>query len=606
GDWDGIPYMAMELIDGVTLKDVIRDQAPLDPVKTIDQISQVLDGLRYAHKRGLVHRDIKPQNVLVGPDGDLKVVDFGIARAVDDLQMTQTGMIVGTAHYLSPEQASGQPITPSADLYAVGVVLFEMLTGRMPFDGDQPVAIALKHVNEEPPALSIVNPEVPADLEYVVLKAMSKQPEDRFEDAEEFIAALQGVRHRIVSGAPVPTQPQLASSGGVAQQPTGGWLQPAAGMAVPAGVSPEDARENAEARRRRRWTIAIVGGLATVVVLALVGYLAFGRMETVPRVTGETYEAARQKLETSGFKVVQDQSQSSTTVERNRVIEQSPGPRRKVRRGTEVRLVISSGPRSATVPSVVGLTLADAKKKLQDLGFTKFLDSRVANDAEAGLVVGTSPPANQSVDTRERIVIQVSQGPSQPTTTTTQVEQVKVPKLVGLTRAKAEAALKAVGLTATFSEQESDEQAGTVVSSDPGVSSTVDKGSGVSVVLAKAPATDGNAADITVPNLEGRSKAYAQNALKKLGLKPDAKTQTTATESENGTVVDQQPNGGKVAKGSTVTITIGVYEAPPTTTGTTPANPDQDGASDGADSSASRSSADNTNAALRARTGGGR
>jgi eukaryotic-like serine/threonine-protein kinase len=479
----------------------------------------------------------------------------------------------------------------------------------MPFDGDQPVAIALKHVNEDPPALSIVNPEVPADLEYVVLKAMSKQPEDRFEDAEEFIAALQGVRHRIVSGAPVPTQPQLASSGGIAQQPTGGWLQPAAGMAVPAGVSPEDARENAEARRRRRWTIAIVGGLATVVVLALVGYLAFGRMETVPNVKDKTYEAARQALENRGFKVVQDQAQSSTTVERNRVIEQSPGARRKVRRGTEVRLVISSGPRSATVPSVVGLSLADAKKKLQELGFTKFLDSRVVNDAEAGLVVGTSPPANQAVDTREQIVIQVSQGPSRPTTTTTQVEQVKVPKLAGMTRAKAEAALKAVGLTATFSERESDERAGTVISQDPGENSTVDKGSGVSVVLAKAPASDGDAADITVPNLEGRSQAYAQNALKKLGLKPDAKTQTTATESEDGTVVDQQPNGGKVAKGSTVTITIGVYEAP-TTTGPTTTDPGQDGASDGAtdgaDSSASRSSSDNTNAALRSRTGGGR
>jgi serine/threonine-protein kinase len=595
GDWDGIPYMAMELIDGVTLKDVIRDQAPLDPVKSIDQISQVLDGLRYAHKRGLVHRDIKPQNVLVGPEGDLKVVDFGIARAVDDLQMTQTGMIVGTAHYLSPEQASGQPITPSADLYAVGVVLFEMLTGRMPFDGDQPVAIALKHVNEDPPALSIVNPDVPADLEYVVLRAMAKQPEDRFEDAEEFIAALQGVRHRIVSGAPVPAQPQLAAAtaASIAQQPTGGWLQPAAGMAVPAGVSPEDAREIAEARRRRRWTTAIVVGLATVVVLALVGYLVFGRMETVPNVRGKTFEAASQSLESRGFKVVQDQDRASTSVARGLVIEQSPGARREVRRGTEVRLVVSSGPRSAVVPSVVGLSLSDARQKLRDAGFTQFQDSRVPSDTiDRDRVVGTSPGANSSVDTRERIAIQVSQGPT--TTTTAPVQQVTVPDLDGLTRARAERALRNVGLTATFTQQESDETVGTVISQTPGARSQVDDGSNVAVALAKAPADDPST-DVTVPNLDGRSRAAAESALRRLGLTPRVVTRTTTTQSEDGDVVDQQPNGGRVAKGSTVTLTVGQYQAP-TSTETTPDAGAQDGVGDGASTGASSGTTSGTSA----------
>lgn len=584
GDWDGIPYMAMELIDGVTLKDVIRDQAPLDPVKTIDQISQVLDGLRYAHKRGLVHRDIKPQNVLVGPEGDLKVVDFGIARAVDDLQMTQTGMIVGTAHYLSPEQASGQPITPSADLYAVGVVLFEMLTGRMPFDGDQPVAIALKHVNEDPPALSIVNPAVPADLEYVVLRAMSKQPEDRFEDAEEFIAALQGVRHRIVSGAPVPAQPALAAAtaASIAQQPTGGWLQPAAGMAVPAGVSPEDAREAADARKRRNWTVALVGGLATVVVLALVGYLAFGRMETVPDVRGDTFEAARQQLESQGFEVTRDQDRASESVDRGDVIEQSPKSSEEVRRGTEVRLVVSSGRMAATVPSVEGLSLADAKKKLEEAGFSEFAEARIASETIArGLVVGTLPAANQTAGTGDRIALQVSEGPTTGTTTE-EPEQVAVPDLDGLTRARAREALEAVGLTATFSEQGSDERAGTVIAQQPGSRSQVDEGSNVAVTLAveqqATTTTTEGSSDVTVPNLEGRSQAAASAALRRLGLRPQVKSQTTAVQSENGNVVDQQPNGGKVARGSTVTLTIGAFEAPTTTDPTT----DDPSAGDGA------------------------
>lgn len=580
GDWDGIPYMAMELVDGVTLKDVIRDQAPLDPVKTIDQISQVLDALRYAHRRGLVHRDIKPQNVLVGPDGDLKVADFGIARAIDDLQMTQTGMIVGTAHYLSPEQASGLPVAPSADLYAVGVVLFEMLTGRMPFDGDQPVAIALKHVNEEPPALSIVNPNVPADLEYVVLKAMSKQPEDRFEDAEDFIAALQSVRHRIVSGAPVPAQPQLLGPGGPVAgmygggQTTGGWLQPAAGMAVPAGVAPEEARENARARRRRRWTIAVVSLLAVLVLAAIAGYLAFGRMEVVPSVKGQSFAKAEQRLEARGFDVVRDNRDvASRRYDRGEVVYQSPVSGRKVRRGTTIRLVVSSGPEQASVPVVERLTLAQARTKLKGAGFENFLVANEnSDDVQRGLVTRTDPVAGTAAPPGEQITVYVSQGPAADGTAT---QRVTVPDLTGQTRAEAAAALRRIGLTASFSEEASDEEPGTVIAQNPGAKGQVDAGGTVAVTLAKAPADDADAptttdpdtdtapenTDVRVPNLTGRTRAAAEKALRAAGLKPSVVSATTTEQSEDGKVVNQVPNGGRVAKGSQVTITVGKYQA---------------------------------------------
>jgi serine/threonine-protein kinase len=575
GDWDGIPYMAMELVDGVTLKDVIRSQAPLDPVKTIDQISQVLDALRYAHRRGLVHRDIKPQNVLVGPDGDLKVADFGIARAVDDLQMTQTGMIVGTAHYLSPEQASGQAITPSADLYSVGVVLFEMLTGRMPFDGDQPVAIALKHVNEDPPALSVVNPDVPADLEYVVLKAMSKQPEDRFEDAEEFIGALQAVRHRIVSGAPVPAQPALTAAAGAAGllQPTGGWLQPAAGMAVPAGVAPEDRREDAAARRRRRWTLAIVGLLAALVLAALAVYLAFGRMEVVPSVKGRSITAATQRLEARGFDVVRDERDVvSSRYERGEVVYQSPVSGKKVRRGTTVRLVVSSGPRQAQVPVVEGLTVAGARTKLRGAGFENFLEAEESSPTVArGRVTRTDPVAGGTARPGDQITIYVSEGPS-----ATSAAQVTVPDLDGDTRAEATAALRQLGLTVTVAEQDSDEPEGTVIAQTPAARTQVDAGANVAVTIAKAPAaattTDDESAtttttnDVRVPNVEGRTRAAATAALRAAGLQPRVVTAETTNEDEDGKVVNQMPNGGRVGSGSRVTITVGEYEAPTTTT----------------------------------------
>ncbi|WP_022930094.1 Stk1 family PASTA domain-containing Ser/Thr kinase [Patulibacter americanus] len=577
GDWDGIPYMAMELVDGVTLKDVIRDQAPLDPVKTIDQISQVLDALRYAHRRGLVHRDIKPQNVLVGPDGDLKVADFGIARAIDDLQMTQTGMIVGTAHYLSPEQASGLPVAPSADLYAVGVVLFEMLTGRMPFDGDQPVAIALKHVNEEPPALSIVNPNVPADLEYVVLKAMSKQPEDRFEDAEDFIAALQSVRHRIVSGAPVPAQPQLLTAapapGMYGGQTTGGWLQPAAGMAVPAGVAPEEARENAQARRRRRWTVGIVSLLAVLGVAAIAAYLTFGRMEVVPSVKGQSFTKAEQRLEARGFDVVRDNRDvTSRRYERGEVVYQSPVSGKKVRRGTTIRLVVSSGPEQASVPVVESLTPEQARAKLGDAGFDDFLVANEnSDDVTRGLVTRTDPVAGASIPPGEKITIYVSQGPAADGTAT---QKVTVPDLEGQGRAEAAAALRRIGLSASFSEEESEEAPGTVIAQNPGARSQVDRGGTVAVTLAKEPvdeadpdtATDPTttapeSTDVRVPNLTGRTRAAAEKALKAAGLKPSVVTTTTTEQSEDGKVVNQVPNGGRVAKGSQVTITVGKYQA---------------------------------------------
>lgn len=597
GDWDGIPYMAMELVDGVTLKDVIRDQAPLDPVKTIDQISQVLDALRYAHRRGLVHRDIKPQNVLVGPDGDLKVADFGIARAIDDLQMTQTGMIVGTAHYLSPEQASGLPVAPSADLYAVGVVLFEMLTGRMPFDGDQPVAIALKHVNEEPPALSIVNPNVPADLEYVVLKAMSKQPEDRFEDAEDFIAALQAVRHRIVSGAPVPAQPQLLTAapapgmygGG---QTTGGWLQPAAGMAVPAGVAPEEARENAQARRRRRWTVAIVSLLAILGVAAIAAYLTFGRMEVVPSVKGQSFAKAEQRLEARGFDVVRDNRDvASRRYERGEIVYQSPVSGKKVRRGTTIRLVVSSGPEQASVPVVESLTPDQARTKLKGAGFDKFfVANENSDDVQRGLVTRTDPVAGASAPAGERITIYVSQGPAADGTVT---QKVTVPDLAGESRAEAAAALRRIGLSASFSEEESSEAPGTVIAQNPGARSQVDRGGTVALTLAKEPAEEADpdatpdptttapeSTDVRVPNLTGRTRAAAEKALKAAGLKPTVVTTTTTEQSEDGKVVNQVPNGGRVAKGSQVTITVGKYQA------------QDDASQDGAQSGAADEAAD--------------
>src|SRR3954466_13380218 len=196
GEWDGNYYIAMEYLDGRTLKEIVQRDGPLAPERAIDMTVQVLRAARFAHRRGIIHRDIKPHNVIVDEEGRAKVTDFGIARAAGASDMTQTGSIMGTAQYLSPEQAQGHAVSEPSDLYSAGIMLYELLTGRVPFDGESAVTIALKHVNERPVPPSMINPAVPPELEGVVMRALEKDPQRRFPDADAFIAALEHVRAR--------------------------------------------------------------------------------------------------------------------------------------------------------------------------------------------------------------------------------------------------------------------------------------------------------------------------------------------------------------------------------------------------------------------------
>src|SRR3954471_8791974 len=193
-EWEGTPYIAMELVDGRTLKELVTERGPLPPPVAVNFVEQVLNALAYAHRRGIVHRDVKPQNVIIDAEGTAKVADFGIARATDGAQMTETGAIVGTVQYLSPEQAQGRPVDRRSDLYSTGVVLYELLTGQVPFEGGAPVSIALKHVSERPVPPGQLRPGLPPALEAVVLRALEKDPALRYQRAEEFIAALESAR----------------------------------------------------------------------------------------------------------------------------------------------------------------------------------------------------------------------------------------------------------------------------------------------------------------------------------------------------------------------------------------------------------------------------
>src|SRR5947209_3215739 len=344
GEWDGTSYIAMEHLEGRTLKQVIADEAPLDPIRAIDLVVQLLRAARFAHKRGVIHRDLKPQNVIVDPESRAKVTDFGIARAGAS-DMTQTGSIMGTAQYLSPEQAQGLPVDDRSDLYSVGVVLYEMLTGRVPFDGDSAVSIALKQVAEPPRPPRELNPSIPPELEAVVLRAIAKDPAHRFQDADEMITVLDRVRGHIAAGV----------AGGVVQPTTA--FQPVppppsmvtdAYAAVPPPAYPSEPPPPDDERRRHVWPWVVLA----ILVLLGGGIAAYAltrpKQVLVPNVVGKPYQGASAALRNAGFEVSIDRVTSTQPVDQ--VIRQDPQPSQKVDEGATVTLTVSDGPGTATVP----------------------------------------------------------------------------------------------------------------------------------------------------------------------------------------------------------------------------------------------------------------
>src|SRR4051794_37463866 len=311
-EWEGTPYIAMELVDGRTLKELVTERGALPPTVAVNFAEQILQALAYAHRRGLVHRDIKPQNVIVDADGTAKVADFGIARAANS-EMTQTGSIVGTVQYLSPEQAQGLPVDRRSDLYSVGVVLYELLTGHVPFEGEAPVSIALKHVNERPAPAGQMRPGIPPGLDAVVLKALEKDPALRFQTAEEFIAALEAARRG-------PARPVVVDQ--VIEEP----------------------------ERGSRWWIWLLV-LLLLAALAVGAYLLLASKKvTVPNVVGRDSADAAEVLHKRGLEVAFTNVESTKSV--NQVTGQDPNAGEEVREGTTVTVTVSGGRGTVAVPDV--------------------------------------------------------------------------------------------------------------------------------------------------------------------------------------------------------------------------------------------------------------
>ncbi|HET9740875.1 MAG TPA: PASTA domain-containing protein [Solirubrobacteraceae bacterium] len=520
GEWDGTYYIAMEFVEGRTLKDIVRERGAAPPEAAADITLQILRALRFAHKHGIVHRDIKPHNVLIDNDGRVRVADFGIARAgVSD--MTETGSVMGTAQYLSPEQAQGKPVDARSDLYSTGIVLYELLTGRVPFDAESPVSVALMQVSEPPLPPMEVNPEVPPALDAVTLRAMEKDPGRRYQDAEEFIAALESARKAPMEILPPP--PVIA-----------------------------EVVEEEPGRRWWLWLIALLALLAIGIGLYL---LLRPEQLTVPRVVGLRSATASQILKDRGFRV-EVVNVANADVERDRVAAQDPRPDTEAPEGSVVELTVSTGPGEAPVPTLAGLPQKQAEEQLREAGFEPRVEKSFSDTVRSGRVIDTSPPAGTTIERGSTVILNVSRGR----------EQVEVPDVVGESEDNARSALEGAGLRAgKVTEEESEEEPGTVIEQSPAGGGKVARGEAVDLVIARA---------VRVPDVVDATEEEATTTLEDAGFEVRVREQTVTDPEQDGVVLEQSPAADEERRqGSRVTIVVGRLEAAATPTPTPTATP---------------------------------
>ena len=522
GEWEGTYYIAMEFLDGETLKDLVDREAPLRTDVAIELALQILRAARFAHRRGIIHRDFKPHNVIVDHEHRAKVTDFGIARAGAS-DMTQTGSIMGTAQYLSPEQAQGEAVGAASDLYSIGIVLYEMLTGRVPFEGDTAVTIALKQVSELPVPPSHVNPEIDPALEAVVLRALEKEPAARFADADEFIAALEGAR----GGMMPPEGSATTAFAAVQEQPDGAVLAP---------LPPRE-------QGRRWWLWALLAAL--LIAAAVIAAVMLTRAETtpVPNVTGAEAGDAARRLRNDGFRPVIERVRNERP--RDEVIGQEPLPGTELEVGSEVALTVSDGPGTRAVPDVEGLTRERARARLRDAGFRPRERREASSEVAAGRVIRTVPPIGSEIEAGSAVTMVLSSGP----------EQVTVPSVTGEDVDEATEQLEQAGLDVDVTREESAEDPGTVLSQDPAGGTAVDDGSTVRLTVAEEPE------DVEVPDVDGEPEDEAVAALSGAGLEVNVTRVDVDRPSQDGVVQSQSPSGGgRLQRGQRVTIRVGRFD----------------------------------------------
>jgi serine/threonine-protein kinase len=570
-DWGqegGTYFIVMEYVEGRALRDLIRSEAPLDPNQAAEVAAEIASALAYAHRSGVVHRDVKPGNVLLTRAGGVKVTDFGIARAGTSDGLTQTGSVMGTATYFSPEQAQGLAVDGRSDVYSLGVVLYEMVTGVVPFTGDSPVAVAYRHVREEPMPPTQRNPDVPADLEQIILTAMAKDPDHRYQTADDLRADLLRFRR----GRPLAAAPVTAL---VTEVPTLGVA--AAGAAVGAGavaaaatmqnptVPPADVDggpppdQPPPGRRRALITALVVLGIIVLVGLGI-GIWALSGDDTptvsVADVVNQPFATAKAQLEGDGFKVTEERV-TNADVAVDIVISQNPEANTKADEGSEVTLTVSAGADTVPVENVDDKSFEDAQRILEDQGFEVQRQDEASSTVDEGRVIRTNPAGGDPAPKNSIVQVFVSTG----------VEQITVPDVAGQDSEAAFTTLGDAGFAVReVTESSSSVSSGKVTRTDPPAGTKADRGATVRMFVSSG------APQVEVPEVRGQSQADAQSTLNGKGL--TSSVITTVDDGNVGKVVDQSPGGGqRVSPGSNVVLTVAIASSSSTTATTTASVP---------------------------------
>ncbi len=579
GEEGGTYFIVMEYVAGRSLADVLRQEGSLLPARAADIGIDMAAALGFAHKNGVVHRDVKPGNVLLSTDGQVKVTDFGIARAIasgQDEDLTQAGQVMGTATYFSPEQAQGRPVDPRSDVYSLGVVLYEMVCGRPPFRGEDPLAVAYQHVQEQPTPPRQINADLDPTLEAIILKCLAKTPQARYPSAEDLRADLRRYREGNQISVATPPTTVVAPPPDATQAIPVTAAAPAATSSYAAYAGEDDYYEDdyVEPPRRNGAFIAVMLLLLAVMAGVLfllaqtLGVFDSGDDEpvtlvAVPNVVGQTEDEARAALEAEGF-TVSTEFEENPDFEDGEVSAQDPAAGEEAESGSEVTLTVSSGEQRVEIPDVVGLSEADARSVLGDEGFRDIRPELVFDpEVEAGEVVAQNPEAGEEAPLSATITLQISQG----------AEERAVPEgLAGRTAAEAEGILVQQGFeVAQALENSTSVPQGTVIRTNPGAGTVLEVGETVTLVVSAGPE------QVIVPNVVEKTEETARQELDLAGFQIEVTEQALPPGSpDDGRVLAQSPAGGQRADvGSTVSITVGRAELLPTTTTTTTAPPDE-------------------------------